>query len=78
VVSDGDERQEVGQGESEEARVRRRPPRVVRLPRFVVDEEVGAGDVIKRATSAVGIKPCGGCLGRAAALNHRLVLRPRR
>ena len=45
----------------------------VRLPGFITDEDIGLGDVIKRATSAVGIRPCGGCERRAAALNHRLV-----
>ena len=50
-----------------------REPRRVRLPGFISDEDVGLGDVIKRATSAVGIKPCGGCAGRAARLNQRLV-----
>jgi hypothetical protein len=47
-------------------------PYRVRLPGFVA-EEVGLGDVIKRATAAVGIKPCGGCQRRAAALNRWLV-----
>ncbi len=42
----------------------------VRLPGFVVEEEVGLGDAIKRATYALGIKPCGGCEKRAAALNR--------
>lgn len=32
--------------------------------------EVGLGDLIKRATSAVGIKPCGGCQKRAERLNR--------
>jgi len=45
----------------------------VRLPGFLVDEEIGLGDVIKRATYAVGIKPCGGCKKRAAAMNHWMV-----
>ena len=49
------------------------PPHQVRLPGFITDEEIGLGDVIKRATSYVGIKPCGGCEGRAAALNRWLV-----
>jgi hypothetical protein len=53
-------------------------PRQVRLPGFVVDEPVGLGDVVKRATSAVGIKPCGGCARRAAALNRRVVFTGRR
>lgn len=50
-----------------------REPHRVRLPGFLVDEEIGLGDVIKRATYAVGIKPCGGCKKRAAAMNHWMV-----
>lgn len=42
----------------------------VRLPGFIVDEPVGLGDVIKRATTAVGIPPCGGCAERALRLNR--------
>jgi hypothetical protein len=45
-------------------------PYRVRLPGFVKDEEVGLGDVIKRATYSVGIRPCAGCGRRAAALNR--------
>jgi hypothetical protein len=48
-------------------------PYRVRLPGFITGEEVGLGDIIKRATYAVGIKPCGGCEQRAAALNRWLV-----
>lgn len=54
-----------------------RKPRNVRLPVFVSDEPVGLGDVIKRATSSVGIKPCGGCAQRAARLNSRIAFAPR-
>ena len=50
----------------------------VRLPGFISDEDVGLGDVIKRATSSVGIRPCGGCEQRAAALNHWLTFTGRR
>ena len=50
-----------------------REPFRVRLPGFVTEEDVGLGDVIKRATSAVGINPCGGCHQRAASLNHWMV-----
>lgn len=50
----------------------------VRLPGFVADHEVGLGDVIKRATSAVGIQPCGGCEERARRLNQWLVFTPKR
>jgi hypothetical protein len=49
--------------------VQRRPHRV-RLPGFIKEEEIGLGDVVKRATYAMGIKPCGGCERRAAALNR--------
>ena len=37
-----------------------RQPHRIRLPGFITEKEVGLGDVIKRATSAVGIRPCGG------------------
>ena len=47
----------------------RRPHRV-RLPGFLIEQEAGLGDVIKKATYAMGIKPCGGCERRAAALNR--------
>jgi len=49
------------------------PPHRVRLPGFIIDEEIGLGDVIKRTTAYIGIKPCGGCEGRAAALNRWVV-----
>jgi hypothetical protein len=45
----------------------------VRLPGFLNEKDIGLGEVIKRATSYVGIKPCGGCDARAAALNRWLV-----
>ena len=50
-----------------------RTPYRVHLPGFISDQEVGLGDVIKRATNAIGIKPCGGCQRRAAALNRFMV-----
>ena len=53
-----------------------RAPVRVRIPGFVNDEEIGLGDVIKHATSALGIRPCGGCLQRAQALNSRFVFAP--
>jgi hypothetical protein len=52
---------------------RQRKPYQVRLPGFVSDQDIGLGDAIKRATSTVGIKPCGGCNRRAAALNRWMV-----
>lgn len=48
-------------------------PRRVRLPGFIADAEIGLGDAIQRATSYVGIRPCGGCQRRAAALNRWMV-----
>jgi hypothetical protein len=57
---------------------REQPSHRVRLPGFITDEEIGLGDVIKRATSYIGIKPCGGCERRAAALNRRVVFTNRK
>jgi hypothetical protein len=47
-----------------------RPAHQVRLPGFLIEEEVGLGDLIKKATYAMGIKPCGSCEKRATALNR--------
>ena len=44
--------------------------RLVRLPGFLIEEEIGLGDALKQVTSAMGIKPCGGCEKRAATLNR--------
>jgi hypothetical protein len=57
---------------AEEPRTQPEPHRV-RLPGFIKDEEVGLSDVIKRATYSIGIRPCGGCGRRAAALNRWVV-----
>lgn len=54
---------------SESSKKSERQPYHVRLPGFITDEDVGLGDIIKRATSAVGIPPCGECTRRAAKLN---------
>lgn len=51
-----------------------REPRRVRLPGFLMEsDEVGLGDVIRRATSAVGVRPCSGCGRRAQRLNSWVV-----
>ena len=50
----------------------------MRLPRFIVHEPVGAGQVVKRVTTAVGVKPCAPCERRAARLDHWLRIEPRR
>jgi hypothetical protein len=54
------------------------PTHRVRLPGFVSDGDVGLGDVVKRATTSVGVRPCGGCARRAEALNRWLVFSRRR
>jgi hypothetical protein len=51
-----------------------RQPYRARLPGFITEEEIGLGDAIKRVTHVMGIKPCGGCEKRAAALNRWMVL----
>jgi hypothetical protein len=54
-----------------------RPTRTVRLPGFLVEEEIGLGDVVKKATSWAGVMPCGGCERRAAAWNRRVRIAPK-
>jgi hypothetical protein len=49
-------------------------PHRVHLPGFLIDEEMGLGDAIKRATYSMGIIPCGGCEKRAAVLNRWIQL----
>jgi hypothetical protein len=53
------------------------PPMRLKVPEFLLDEDVGLGDFLKRATSLAGIVPCGGCERRAQRLNRRIVLVPR-
>ncbi len=55
-----------------------REPHRVRLPGFINDEPVGLGDVVKKATSIVGIRPCSGCTERARRLNNWMVFSKRR
>jgi hypothetical protein len=61
-----------------EVKQKQEEPRGMRLPGFVNDEDVGLGDAIKRMTSALGIKPCGGCQRRAEALNGWITFSGRR
>jgi hypothetical protein len=51
------------------------PAHKVRLPGFIIEQEVGLGDVVQRVAYAVGIKPCGGCERRAVALNRWMVFK---
>jgi len=53
-------------------------PLRVRLPGFVSDEDIGLGDALKRVSYMVGIKPCGGCDKRAAALNRWILFSAKR
>lgn len=53
-------------------------PRRAFLPGFISDEEIGLGDAVSRVTSYFGLKPCGGCRRRGAALNRWLVFTRRR
>ena len=46
------------------------PAHRVRLPGFITEDQVGLGDALKRATTWLGIRRCGGCERRAAALNR--------
>jgi hypothetical protein len=46
----------------------------MRLPGFLVEEEIGLGDVVKKVTYAIGIRPCAGCEKRAVALNSWMTL----
>jgi hypothetical protein len=45
-------------------------PYRVRLPGFLLGEETGLGDLIKKATYAIGVPHCKGCERREAALNR--------
>lgn len=49
----------------------------IRLPGFI-SEEAGLGDLVKRTTYLLGIKPCGGCERRAAALNRWMAFVPKK
>jgi len=48
-------------------------PFVVRLPGFVADGQVGLGDAVKHVTKQMGLRSCGACARRAAALNRWIV-----
>jgi hypothetical protein len=56
----------------------RLPTQPYRLQVPGIRKNIGLGDAIKQTTTALGIKPCGGCERRAAALNRWLILIGRR
>lgn len=47
----------------------------LRFP-HLLKNEIGMGDVVKKATSALGIKPCSACQKRADLLNQWLTFKP--
>ena len=54
--------------------VQKQIPRRLRIPiPFYRGPAVGLGDVVKRVTTSVGVRPCGGCGRRAQAMNRRVV-----
>jgi hypothetical protein len=64
--------------QSKEDKHKDRHPFQIKVPGFVSDREIGLGDVVKKVTYALGIKPCGGCARRAATLNSWMVFTGRR
>jgi hypothetical protein len=56
-----------------------RQPFRMRLPGFILDEDIGLGDAIERVTYTIGIRPSSdcGCERRAAVLNRWVVFFPR-
>jgi hypothetical protein len=58
---------------SPKAGAAKKEPFRVRLPGFIVEENIGLGDVFKRVTYAAGFQPCRGCERRAATLNRWMV-----
>jgi hypothetical protein len=49
----------------------------VRLPGFITEKDIGLGDILKRATASIGIKPCQGCSKRADVLNRWIIFKGR-
>ena len=56
-----------------------RQPFRLRLPGFMLDEDLGLGDAFKQVTYTIGIRPSSGCgcEHRAQALNRWVVFSPR-
>jgi hypothetical protein len=53
-----------------------RQPFRMRLPGFILEEDIGLGDAIERVTYTIGIRPSSdcGCERRAAVLNRWVAL----
>lgn len=56
---------------------KRTAARTVRLPKFLVKEPVGLGQIVKRITTSIGVRPCASCEQRAARLDQWLRFSPR-
>ena len=50
----------------------------IRLPGFIIKEEIGLGDAIKKIALGFGIRPCGSCVKRADSLNKKIYFINRR
>ncbi|MFM9693808.1 hypothetical protein [Streptomyces europaeiscabiei] len=62
-------------GDSPASRRHDRSRHRARIPGFAREgAEIGLGDAVARATTAVGIRPCGGCGHRAEALNRWMTI----
>ncbi len=56
-------------------RIRRVPKQGQAYTQQEIDETVGLGDLIAKATGHMGIQPCTPCKKRAAWLNQRIRIR---
>jgi hypothetical protein len=54
-----------------------RPPLRLAVPRKLLKDELGLGQLIRRMTDALQIPSCGGCRRRAEILDAAVVFRPR-
>ena len=50
----------------------------VRLPGFITEDSIGLGDLVRKVTYSIGIKPCDTCEQRAGALNRWMRFGPGR
>ncbi len=56
----------------------RKPPQPIRIPIPGLKQPIGLGQTVQRMTSALGIRPCGGCQRRGHTLDRWFVLTPTR
>jgi hypothetical protein len=53
-----------------------RIPRPIRIPVPGLRTGVGLGQAVKKVTTSLGVRPCGGCEKRAAAMDRRVMFGP--